>query len=277
MASDRLSAWQASRRTLMFSTPTPLFLKGWKKMNVASRSPKRGLGTTGKLSAVLAGGAAMGAAGHANASLVYTALNTTIDTSTSTKSVIIDQPTIGNGLDGKAIFDLSVSTTSGLTDTKPSTGNDSPEYVFATSNASGAPFVAYPTGSLISLGTAPAYTITSTSSSNLLISADGTQGQFGLGTNYIGFDATPNLPGGPAPASPGHSQEGPNYYGWLGVDVTVDSPSEVAATITGIALDNTAEQGVIAGSLTPAVPEPTSLGLLAIGAIGLAAYRQRRA
>jgi hypothetical protein len=65
---------------------------------------RRAIGTTGKISAMLAGGAALGAAGHAGAQVVTQSIDTVINTATSTTSVTVDQPVIGNGLDNDPIF-----------------------------------------------------------------------------------------------------------------------------------------------------------------------------
>ena len=96
-----------------------------------------------------------------------------------------------------------------------------------------------------------------------LISANGSSGEFteAAGAGYIGF-----------------SINGTAAYhaGWVGFQTlatTADGNNQVKAVITGFAVENFDATPIPAG----AVPEPTSLGLLAMGAVALAAYRGRRA
>ena len=63
---------------------------------------------------------------------------------------------------------------------------------------------------------------------------------------------------------------GQDYYGWA--DLTADAVNDV--TLHAYAVEKTAGQGILAGA-TKSIPEPSTLGLLALGAVGLAAQRRR--
>lgn len=66
------------------------------------------------------------------------------------------------------------------------------------------------------------------------------------------------------------------YYGWISLSVAgLDAPIPYVVTLNGIAYDDTPNTAILAGATTTA-PEPGSLSLLALGGVGLAAYRRKR-
>ncbi len=68
------------------------------------------------------------------------------------------------------------------------------------------------------------------------------------------------------------------HYGWAEFDVSVDRLS-LSATLLGYAYDTVANQGLGAGQTAASptsAPEPATLGLLALGSVGLAAWRRRK-
>ncbi len=71
---------------------------------------------------------------------------------------------------------------------------------------------------------------------------------------------------------------GSYYYGWIRLDVTASSATSdlpISATVRGWAYEDTADTAIHLGD--EGIPEPGSLGLLAGGILGLAAWRRRKA
>jgi hypothetical protein len=82
------------------------------------------------------------------------------------------------------------------------------------------------------------------------------------GTGYVGFLF------GPA---------GDVHYGWASVDVTLvsnDSSVSYEVGVVGYAYNTVPNQPILAGQ-TSAVPEPGTLGLLALGSLGLGFWRRK--
>jgi len=71
---------------------------------------------------------------------------------------------------------------------------------------------------------------------------------------------------------------GQTYYGWIGFSFVGAQSSQfgLTATLTGYAYDTVPNQQILAGQTT-ATPEPGTLGLLALGSLGLGFWRRRKA
>ena len=94
------------------------------------------------------------------------------------------------------------------------------------------------------------------------------------------FDAIPPTMASPTPWQPGFDAyigiaflSGPDtLFGWVEAMVEVD----YSITVEGWAYNTVPGQGLLAGTNTAVVPEPSSLALLAAGAAGVVAFRARK-
>ena len=69
---------------------------------------------------------------------------------------------------------------------------------------------------------------------------------------------------------------GATHYGWARFDVSTSGINTIDATLTGYAYESLAGAPVHIGGYDTVVPEPGTLGLLALGFLGLGAWRRRK-
>jgi hypothetical protein len=196
---------------------------------------------------IVAGIAASVAAPRSQGSIIYTAVSEPVNSSTTEADV----PFVPGG---QSVVAAEYDATNGLILTKQS---DFADYVTVAGTPTTPTVAAIPFGDEID-GTSD---LSAFDGNPVLNNADGMTGQFVESmppqTQYIGISFEP------APSTVD--------YGWIGFEVTDDSSlANLSGIVTGYAYDNSGA-GIAAG----AVPEPSSLALLALGAARLAGYRRR--
>jgi hypothetical protein len=200
----------------------------------------------------LAGSAVLAAPAAANASIIYntgspTGLPATIQTGSTTS--------IDISLDGTITdFTLAVNTT-------PQASVSGPVTTLFLANGDGPEALA--SGTLIDVSTA-----TTLGGGNLF--------------SIVGFDKSGNWQstGAPVQAYLGVAFDisGSTHYGWaqLIVDAVIFPGSGASISLIDYAYEDQAGVGIEAGTTADAVPEPSTLGLFALGAAGVIALRRKR-
>jgi hypothetical protein len=185
-------------------------------------------------------------------------------------------PAVGSTTtDGHNLFTFTASATNGLTVGKPTpttSSNDVLGQLVGVTNNTSSGATTYPTayasGASIYPGSPPSTGYSTISSGTAvkaltLLSANGSTGNFteSAGLEYIGFTIN-----------------GTAAYqaGWVSFQTFGDtadySGAPVVGEITGVSYQTDTAIPLAAG----AVPEPASLGLLAMGSVGLLNYRRRK-
>lgn len=83
----------------------------------------------------------------------------------------------------------------------------------------------------------------------------------GLGEGYLGFE---------------FNSHGGDHFGWIALSIYGKFPTHLSVHLGDYAYETVPGQTIDAGQTTSAVPEPGTLALLALGATGLAALREKK-